>query len=233
MVEPGGNMRNAPGRIDKFGLGVFLCLFVALQTARAADPLRFAPEIAAFEKSDKTNPPPKNAILFIGSSSIVKWKNLARDFPTHQVINRGFGGSHLSDSVYFFDRIVKPYHPKTIVLFAGTNDIDADKEPEDVFGDFKAFTAKVHSELPDARLDYISITTSPSRFKEFDKVKKANALIREYISHDDRLAFIDVVPAMLDSEGHPNADIYVADRLHMNAKGYAIWTSIVGPYLDR
>ncbi|HEY3853646.1 MAG TPA: SGNH/GDSL hydrolase family protein [Verrucomicrobiae bacterium] len=214
-------------------LFVALGLFVMLQTGRAADPMRFESEITAFEKSDKTNPPPQNAILFVGSSSIVKWKTLAQDFPTHQVINRGFGGSHLSDSVYFFNRIVAPYHPKTIVLFAGTNDIDARKTPEEVFEDFKAFTAKVHAELPEARLNYISITTSPSRFKEFDKVKKANALIREFISHDDRLTFIDVVPAMLDSDGHPNADIYVGDKLHMNGKGYAIWTSIVGPYLDR
>ncbi len=210
-----------------------LGLFITLQTSQAADPQRFASEIEAFEKSDKTNPPPQNAILFVGSSSIVKWRSLARDFPTHQVINRGFGGSHLADSVYFFDRIVAPYHPKTIVLFAGTNDIDAEKTPEEVFEDFKAFTAKVHAELPEARLDYISITTSPSRFREFDKVKKANALIREYISHDDRLAFIDVVPAMLDSKGRPNQNIYAPDRLHMNNNGYAIWASIVGRYLDK
>jgi lysophospholipase L1-like esterase len=220
-------------QIFKPSLILALGLFAALQTAQAANPQRFESEIAAFEKSDKTNPPPKNAILFVGSSSIVKWKTLARDFPGHQVINRGFGGSHLSDSVYFFNRIVAPYHPKTIVLFAGTNDIDARKTPEEVFEDFKAFTEKVHAELPDAKLDYISITTSPSRWKEFDKVKTANALIRDYISHDDRLAFIDVLPAMLDSEGRPNPDIYVADRLHMNGKGYAIWTSIVEPYLNK
>jgi lysophospholipase L1-like esterase len=214
-------------------LRIILALFLLVQAARAADPLRFAADIAAFEASDKTNPPPKNAILFIGSSSIVKWKTLARDFPDHQVINRGFGGSHLSDSVYYFDRIVKPYHPLKIILFAGTNDINARKTPEEVFEDFKAFAAKVRSELPGARLDFISITTSPSRWTEFDKVKKANALIRDYISHDDTLAFIDVLPAMLDSDGHPNPEIYVADRLHMNAKGYAIWKSIITPYLDK
>jgi lysophospholipase L1-like esterase len=212
---------------------LLLALLFIVQTARAADPLRFAAEIAAFESADKTNPPPKDAILFIGSSSIVKWKTLARDFPDHQVINRGFGGSHLSDSVYYFDRIVTPYRPRTIVLFAGSNDINASKTPEDVFEDFKAFANKVRAALPGTRLDYISISTSPSRWKEVEKVKQANQLIRDYISHDDRMAFIDVFPAMLGPDGHPNPDIYVADRLHMNAKGYAIWQTIVGPYLDR
>jgi hypothetical protein len=215
------------------GVRLLLALFLVAQAARAADPLRFAADIAAFEAADKTNPPPKKAILFIGSSSIVKWKTLARDFPGHQVINRGFGGSELSDSVFYFDRIVTPYHPRMIVLFAGSNDINAGKTPEEVFDDFKVFATKVRDVLPGTRLDYISITTSPSRWSEFDTVKKANRLIRDYISHDDRLEFIDVVSAMLGADGRPNPDIYVLDRLHMNAKGYAIWQSIVGPYLDR
>jgi lysophospholipase L1-like esterase len=212
---------------------IILAFLFVVQAARAADPLRFAADIAAFEAADKTNPPPKNAILFIGSSSIVKWKTLARDFPGHQVINRGFGGSHLSDSVYYFDHIVAPYQPRTIVLFAGSNDINAGKTPEDVFDDFKAFANEVRVALPGSRLDYISITTSPSRWNDFDKVKQANRLIRDYISHDDRFQFIDVLPAMLGPDGRPNPDIYVSDRLHLNAKGYAIWQSIIGPYLDR
>lgn len=203
-----------------------------LQAARA-DSRRFEAEIAAFEAADKANPPPKNAILFIGSSSIRKWTTLARDFPRHKVINRGFGGSQMADSVYYFDRIVTPYHPRVIVLFAGTNDLDAGKTPEEVFEDFVAFANKVRAALPDARLDYISISTSPSRWHEFQKVKRANQLIRDYISQNDRLEYIDVLPAMLGPDGRPNRDIYVADRLHLNARGYAIWQSIIEPYLDK
>lgn len=203
-----------------------------LQAARA-DSRRFEAEIAAFEAADKANPPPKNAILFIGSSSIRKWTTLARDFPRHKVINRGFGGSQMADSVYYFDRIVTPYHPRVIVLFAGTNDLDAGKTPEEVFEDFVAFANKVRAALPDARLDYISISTSPSRWHEFQKVKRANQLIRDYISQNDRLEYIDVLPAMLGPDGRPNRDIYVADRLHLNARGYAIWQSIIDPYLDK
>jgi hypothetical protein len=214
-------------------LRLLLALLFVVQAARAADPQRFAADIAAFERADQTNPPPKNAILFVGSSSIVKWKTLAQDFPNHQVINRGFGGSHLSDCVFYFDRIVAPYQPRTIVLYAGSNDINAGKTPEAVFEDFKAFVEKVRATLPGARLDYISIGVSPSRWHELQEVKEANRLIQDYIRPDARLGFIDVVPAMLGPDGLPKPDIYVSDRLHMNANGYRIWRSIVAPYLDK
>ena len=214
-------------------LRILLALLLVVQAARAADPGRFAADIAAFEAADKTNPPPKNAILFIGSSSILRWTTLARDFPGHQVINRGFGGSHLADSVFYFDRIVAPYQPRIIVLYAGSNDLNAGKTPEEVFDDFKAFANEVRAALPAARLDYISIGISPSRWNDLQKVRKTNRLIRDYISQDDRLEFIDVLPAMLGPDGRPKPDIYVSDRLHMNAKGYSIWQSIIGPYLDK
>ena len=140
-------------------LRVLLLVWLAVYgtAAHAAGPHRFENEIAAFEAGDKTNPPPQHAILFLGSSSIRKWTTLARDFPNHRVFNRGFGGSQLDDSVYFFDRIVAPYKPKMIVLYAGSNDINAGKTPQRVFDDFKTFVGKVHAELP-ARL----LPTSPS-----------------------------------------------------------------------
>jgi hypothetical protein len=214
-------------------LRAILALLFAFQAAEAADPLRFAADIAAFERADKTNPPPKDAILFTGSSSIARWKTLAQDFPGHQVINRGFGGSHLSDCVFYFDRIVTPYQPRTIVLFAGVNDIHAGKTPQEVFEDFKAFAGKVRSALPSARLDYISIGISPSRWNDFERVKEANRLIRDCIRKDDRCAFIDILPAMLGPDGRPNPELFVSDRLHPNASGYRIWQSIIAPYLDK
>jgi lysophospholipase L1-like esterase len=214
-------------------LRALLLLLLAVQAARAADPRRFATDIAAFEAADKANPPPRHAVLFIGSSSIVRWKTLARDFPKHQVINRGFGGSELADSVYYFDRIVAPYQPRIIVLFAGSNDINGGKTPDEVFEDFKAFAAKVRAALPQTRLDYISITTSPSRWSQYQKVQQANRLIREYISQDSHLGYINVLPAMLGPDGRPKPDIYALDRLHMNAKGYAIWQPIIAPYLEK
>jgi lysophospholipase L1-like esterase len=207
-------------------------LILLAGAVHAAEP-RFANEIEAFEASDKTNPPPQNGIEFIGSSSIRKWTSLKRDFPDHPVYNRGFGGSEISDSVNYFDRIVAPYHPRIIVFYAGSNDINSGKTPDQVFEDFKQFAAEVRSELPDARLDFISISTSPSRWKQHEKVIEANRMIRDFISKDDHFQYIDTYPAVIGEDGKPKPDIYIADRLHMNAKGYALWTPIVAPYLDK
>src|SRR5580658_10362209 len=117
-------------KLSKICPGSLLVPLLFVQTALARNPAWFAKEIDAFTAADKTNPPPQHAVVFIGSSSIRFWTNLASDFPNHQVINRGFGGSEISDSVYYFDRIVAPYHPRLIVFWAGSNDINAGKKPE-------------------------------------------------------------------------------------------------------
>jgi lysophospholipase L1-like esterase len=188
-------------------------------------------EIAAFEATDRENPPPKNAIVFIGSSSIRKWTTLAEDFPQHQVINRGFGGSQLIDSVHFADRIVIPYEPRMVVLYAGGNDINAHKTAEQVFADFQAFVEKVHAKLPKTTIAYVSTAGNPARWSQVEEVKKANGFIEGYIEQHPGLKFINVFPRMLGSDGLPRPEIFVADRLHMNAEGYKLWTEIVGQYL--
>ena len=187
--------------------------------------------IKAFEHSDKTNPPPTGAILFIGSSSIRFWKTLAQDFPGHQVINRGFGGSHIIDSVVYADRIVTPYRPKMILFYAGGNDINSGKTPEQVLGDFCAFVAKVHATLPETRMAYISIAPNPAPWAQVDRVKAANRLIENFTKTSPRLKFIDVFPKMLGENGQPRPDIFLEDRLHMNAKGYELWTSVISNHL--
>jgi len=192
---------------------------------------RWDKAIAAFETQDRTNPPPKGAILFIGSSSIRLWKTLAEDLPDHEVINRGFGGSQIEDSIHFVDRMVVPYQPKRIVMYAGGNDINGGKTPEQVASDFKAFVARVHAKLPSTRIAYISIAGNPARWAQVERVKAANGLIREFTTTDKRLSFIDVFPHMLGKDGMPLPDIFVDDRLHMNEKGYAIWKRVVGAAL--
>ena len=191
----------------------------------------FEKDILAFEASDKTNPPPKNAVLFIGSSSIRMWKTLAKDFPDYRVINRGLGGSQISDSIYFADRIVIPYEPRTIVFYAGGNDINAKKTPETVFNDFKTFVAKVRGKLPATKIVYISVAPNPARWAQIEQVRAANTLIRDYAAKEAGLSFIDVHPHMLGEDGQPKPDIYLADNLHMNEKGYAIWKQVVGKHL--
>jgi lysophospholipase L1-like esterase len=201
--------------------------------ATATNVLPFEKEILAFEAADRTNPPPAGGILFVGSSSIRLWKTLAADFPQHPVFNRGFGGSQIIDSVRYAERIVLPYKPRLIVLYAGGNDINAGKTPEQVFADYRAFVEKVHAALPSTRIAYISIAPNPARWAQVDRVRAANKLIEARTRTDARLAFIDVFPKMLGDDGQPLPNIYVADRLHMNAEGYNIWRGIVAPVLER
>jgi lysophospholipase L1-like esterase len=194
---------------------------------------RWERDIAAFEAADKRSPPPKGAVLFIGSSSIRMWKTLATDFPDQKTINRGFGGSELADSVYYVDRIVIPYKPRLIVLFAGTNDINAGKSPETVFADFKAFVAKVRDGLPNTRIAYLSISPAPSRWSQAAKQKEANRLIRDYIaSEKNNLDYIDLWDQFLGPDGKPREDLFLLDRLHNNAAGYKIRAAAVRPYLE-
>jgi len=192
---------------------------------------KWEPEIRAFETSDAAHPPPQNGILFVGSSSIRLWKTLAADFPDLPVINRGFGGSQIIDSIYLADRIVTPYHPRQIVMYAGANDISNGKTPEQVLGDFKAFVAKAHSHLPQTTIYFIAIAGNPARWSQVDRVREANKLVRDFCEATPHLQFIDVFGPMMGPDGQPKPDIFVEDRLHMNAKGYAIWKDIIRPYL--
>jgi lysophospholipase L1-like esterase len=211
---------------------VLTLLLVLGAGAALAQTNRWEADIAAFEAKDRTNPPPKEAILFIGSSSIRLWKTLEHDFPEHKVINRGFGGSEIGDSVRFADRIVVPYRPKLVVMYAGGNDINAGKSPEQVAADFKAFVEKVRASLPRTRIAYISIAPNSARWAQVDRVKRANELVREFTRTTSNLTFIDVFPHMLGEDGQPRPEIFVEDRLHMNERGYALWTKLVRPALS-
>ncbi len=204
----------------------------ALVSAERPDAAKWEAEIAALERADKTNPPPSGAILFAGSSSIRLWKTLAEDFPRHRVINRGFGGSHISDNVAYADRIILPAKPKLVLLYAGDNDLAANKTPDQALADFQAFTKKVHSAQPSTRILLISIKPSISRWHLADKVKAANRLIEGFTQRDARLGYIDVFTPMLGADGQPRPEIFLDDKLHMNAQGYALWRRIIAPRLD-
>lgn len=189
-------------------------------------------EVRAFEEADRTNPPPTNAVLFLGSSSIRLWKTLATDFPGQRVINRGFGGSYMADSVELADRLVFPYKPRLIVVYAGDNDIASGKSPAEVTADFNRLVKMVQDSLPSTRIAFISIKPSPSRWKFVSEVRSANRQIREICEKDKHLIYIDVFNPMLGPNGMPKADLFVDDDLHLNAKGYALWTALIRPHLE-
>ena len=192
---------------------------------------RWEKSIQAFEAADKASSPPQGAVLFIGSSSIKMWKTLASDFPGHRIINRGFGGSQIADSIHFADRIVIPCKPRLIVFGAGGNDIHFGKSPEQVANDFRAFVEKVRAKLPEVRIAFISINPAPVRAAELDKVRRANQLIREFIDHGQNLDYINIFDAMMGSDGQPREDLFLKDRLHNNAEGYKVRVKLVGPHL--
>jgi lysophospholipase L1-like esterase len=213
---------------------VFALPHFARAQAPAAPAVKAAPfekEIAAYEAADKTNPPPKNAILFIGASSTRLWKTLAEDFPGYPVINRGFGGSQIADSVRYADRIVIPYRPRLIVLQAGGNDINAGKSPERVLADFQAFVDKVRKDLPDTRIAFTSLSPAPIRWSQAEKQKRANALVKAYVESGKNLDYIEIWDQFLAPDGAPREDLFVKDRLHNNPAGYKIRAEAVRSHL--
>jgi lysophospholipase L1-like esterase len=187
-------------------------------------------DIAKFEAADKDSPPPHDGIVFVGSSSIRLWKTKDA-FPELPCVNRGFGGSQMADSVRYADRIVTPYEPRVVVVFAGGNDIAAGKSPEQVAEDFKALTAKIHAKLPKTRIYAVSLFPTVARWKMDDKFREANRLIEAYTKTDARLGYIDTRTKLTAEDGGPRPAMLLPDGLHMNAGGYAIWNEAVGPIL--
>lgn len=186
--------------------------------------------IQAFEDEDQKSLPPKGEIVFVGSSSVRLWKT-EPSFPGFKIINRGFGGSQIADSVHFIERLVLKHEPRSVVFYAGDNDIAGGKSAERVFSDFKAFADKLHAKLPQARLHFIAIKPSTSRWKLADTQRAANAAIAKYAQSTDWISFVDIWVAMLDAEGQPRANLLLKDGLHMNEDGYRIWNAAVLPHL--
>ncbi len=208
---------------------VFACA-LAVPVLSAA-PEKWTAAIDKFTAADAVKAPAPGGIVFVGSSSIVKWTSLAEDFAGLPVINRGFGGSELADSVFYADRIVIPYRPKTVVLYAGENDANVGKSVASIHADFRAFVAKVHAALPETKIVYIGLKPSPSRWKHEAKFRELNALIAADCAKNPRLRFVDVWAAMLDAQGQPRPELFVKDMLHMNPAGYAIWKPLVAAAL--
>ena len=189
-------------------------------------------EIKAFKKQDSLQPPPKNAILFVGSSSFRLWHNVQADFPGYTIINRGFGGSTLPDVIQYADDIIFPYKPKEIVIYCGENDIASSDTitSKTVFTRFEKLFTLIRKKMPKVPVVFVAMKPSPSREKFHQKLMQANLLIKNYLSRQSKAAYVDVYKLMLDN-GRPDESLYINDRLHMNAKGYAIWQKAIQPYL--
>ncbi|RFC43671.1 MAG: Lysophospholipase L1 [Verrucomicrobia bacterium] len=197
---------------------------------------KWEPEIAKFEAADRAAPPPAAPVLFVGSSSIRKW-DLARFWPGLPYLNRGFGGSKLPDVVHFFDRVVKPYQPRAVVLYAGDNDFGAGATAEEVVASFSAFADKLQKAFPGTPLLFISIKPSRKRWKIWPEMDKANRVIAALCEASPELDFADIATPMLATaatpETPPDAALFEKDGLHMSSEGYALWKGVLQPWLNQ
>jgi hypothetical protein len=191
-------------------------------------------QIRAFEQADRLHPPKAGAILFIGSSSIRLWHTLARDMAPLRVLQRGFGGCHLAHVTHYAERIVLPYQPRAVVLYAGENDLGwwSRKTPETVLADFKRFVATVQENLPGTPVYFLAIKRSPIRRGRWTEMTRANRLIEEFATESPRVVFVDTTTPLLDSRGAPRPEYLPWYRLHLTASGYAVWASILRPLLE-
>ncbi len=192
-------------------------------------------EIAKLEQRDRTEVDPKDPILFIGSSSIRLWKTLADDMAPRTVINRGYGGAKFSDLAVFVDRIINAHKFKALVIFVA-NDIvgkEDDKSPEEVVRLFKYIVGQVRETHTTEPIFLIAITPTPSRFKAWPEIQKANAALKKTCDADPSLHFIATEKQYLDPEGEPIPAYFVKDMLHQNEEGYKLWSSIVRESIDK
>ncbi|MCB1077273.1 MAG: hypothetical protein KDM64_05515 [Verrucomicrobiae bacterium] len=211
---------------------------VAQQTAapkKRKAPQEWEPDIAKFEAADRETPAPKGGILFLGSSSIRLW-NLKESFPGRVTLNRGFGGSTLADTIYHFDRLVLPYEPKAMVIYAGDNDVSAGLTADEVFADFKKLAALIQEKTPGVPAIYVAIKPSMKRWSMWPTQKAANDLIASWCAEHEGFDFADIAKPMLaDAEPGqaPKASWFAKDGLHLSPEGYAGWTAVINPLLDK
>ena len=208
----------------------FLFAFTLLQAQEQAP---FYNEIQHFKKADAEQMPAKHAILFVGSSSFTKWTDVQLYFPGYPIINRGFGGSTLPDVMHYAADIIYPYQPEQVVIYCGENDLASSDtvSAATVVTRVKTLFGMIRSNLGNVPVLFVSLKPSPSRSRLFPKMKDVNAQVKEFLSKDKNTAFADVYSKMLDANGEPMQDIFLADNLHMNAKGYAIWQKVMQPLL--
>ena len=186
--------------------------------------------MAAFADADRASSPPQHGVVFVGSSSIRFW-DLEKSFPGRGYINRGFGGSEIADSIRHLELLVLKHMPRTVVMYAGDNDIARGKDAREVTRDFKNFATRIHAKLPDTRIAFIAIKPSTLRWAMVDEMRKANAMIRELVDNDDRLGFVDVDGPSLGYDGKPRPELLLDDGLHLTPDGYALWDMLLEPFL--
>lgn len=193
----------------------------------------FYNDIIAFKKNDQVVRPESGSILFVGSSSFTMWKDVQNDFPAYKILNRGFGGSGLTDLIRYAPDIIYPYQPKQVVIYCGENDFvsSPNANADTVLTRFSQLFGMIRTRLPKAHILFVSIKPSPSRAKYMPEMVRANAMIKSFLKKKSKTGYVDVYNKMLLADGSPMPNIFLADKLHMNRSGYEIWQKAILPHL--
>ncbi|MEQ9098532.1 MAG: SGNH/GDSL hydrolase family protein [Imperialibacter sp.] len=212
-------------------LSFLTALFLGGFTLLAQNPQRFKGEIDKYaqEAASVNN---KKLALFTGSSSIRIWDDMAERFPKKNVVNRGFGGSSMSDLLYYTDELIFKYSPSKIFIYEGDNDIASGKTPEQILADAETILAQIREKLPkNVKVYFISAKPSVSRWNLKDKYVDFNTQLEAWAKTETGVEYIDVWTPMLQPSGEVMDDIFKEDNLHMTSKGYDIWEKVIKKYL--
>ena len=214
---------------------VIAFLVLALSSHLESRSQPFINDIRKFRSMDSLQAPPDRPILFIGSSSFTNWKDLPDWFPKHTVLNRAFGGSSLTHLIQYADDVVFRYNPRQIVVYCGENDLatDAKVNGDSVYQRFRRLYRMIRAKDRKVPVVYVSMKPSPSRVALLDKMVRGNALIEKFMRKKRKDGYVNVYDRMFGPDGQVMADIFLADRLHMNSKGYEIWQPLIEAKLVR
>ncbi len=204
---------------------ISIFLFRFLTNGVTENPQRFDGEInkiAALPVPDG-----EGLAVFTGSSSIRLWEDIKKDCASYPLVNTGFGGSHMSDLLYFIDQTVLRFQPDKVFIYEGDNDIAAQKSPDAILKTTKQVVRKILSSKPDATIHFISAKPSPSRWEYKEQYIQFNSLLKNYCADNPQLFYVDVWDKMLNDSGRPDPNIFISDSLHMNRKGYLLWKDIL------
>ncbi len=213
---------------------IFTILFISAGSIFAQYPRAslWTSAMSSFAAQDAANGIQKDVVLFVGSSTFTMWNSLQTDFPKSKVLNRAFGGSMMTDLIYFFNQVVAPYNPRQVVIYEGDNDLfETTKTPDNFMEDVITMARLINIYFPNAEILLVSIKPSPSRIASFPKYLTANGLMKSYAEKNAHIKYLDTWTPMLKQDGTPETSYFLADMLHMNASGYALWKSILEPHL--
>ena len=215
-----------------FKLSVFAILLFGVFLSNAQDPARFKDQVTELFNAEYDFGSDKKLVVFTGSSSVRMWNDVQERFPEYNIINNGFGGSHFSDLLYYYDELITKHTPDYLFIYEGDNDVAGDKSTSRIKKDAKILVKKLKRDLPSTKVIFISPKPSIKRWHLKKQYEKVNRKLQKLCRKSENVEFADVWTAMLDTDGMVYNDIFLEDDLHMNKKGYDIWTQVLAGFLE-